>query len=105
MQSLADYPAAALDLRRRIGWYWVVGIGQVLGTIVVISALSPLSGKVGTYVFLVSSIAYLPTYSFVSVRLIDFKCPRCRARYFRLWSFTRPAPFERGCQKCDLPRS
>lgn len=93
MESLADNPRAAIDLKRRTRWYWGVGLGQVLATMTLVPFVSMISEWCAVCLFIASAVTYIPAYVGVSIWLMRFKCPRCE----RSWVEGMPPPFTTKC--------
>lgn len=103
METLASYPDAWNDLRRRRSAYLIVGFGGVVGVIIAVWFLSLVSPTLAGVAFLVGAFSYTIGFLYTTVRLYTFRCPRCHQGYSNPFSGFPIGPIvQNGCANCGL---
>lgn len=103
METLASYPDAWADLRRRRSAYLIVGFGGVFAVMVVVGLLSLVSPPLAGMAFLLGALAYIIGFSTVAFRLHTFRCPRCEHGYSTAFSGFPIGPIvQDACAHCSL---
>ncbi|WP_428681716.1 hypothetical protein [Sphingopyxis sp.] len=101
METIRDWPDHYEALRERVRWFWLIGAGQIIATIVLVLLAAQLSAQLATIIFIVSVLIYCIAFPFVTIRMFAFRCPKCDQKAVPFWKV--PPPFLIKCGSCALP--